>query len=61
MKPLETNPEEVLRQAIDSEVETRLYYQKLAERAGSPEVKKRLLELADNELVHRAKLERHIY
>jgi len=58
MKPLETNPEEVLRQAIDSEVETRLYYQKLAERAGSPEVKKRLLELADNELVHRAKLER---
>ena len=56
MKPLETNPEEVLRQAIDSEVETRLYYQKLAERAGSPEVKNRLLQLADNELVHRAKL-----
>jgi rubrerythrin len=58
MKPLETNPEEVLRQAIQSEVETRLYYQKLAERAGSPEVKKRMLQLSDNELVHRAKLER---
>jgi rubrerythrin len=58
MKPLETNPEEVLRQAIQSEVETRVYYQKLAERAGSPEVKKRMLQLSDNELVHRAKLER---
>ena len=36
MKPLETSVEEVLRQAIQSEVETRVYYQKLAERAGSP-------------------------
>ena len=58
MKPLETNVEEVLRKAIQSEVETRVYYQKLAERAGSPEVQKRLLQLADLELVHRAKLER---
>ncbi len=58
MKPLETTVEEVLREAIQSEVETRVYYQKLAERAGSPEVRKRLLQLADLELVHRAKLER---
>ena len=58
MKPLETTVEEVLRQAIQSEVETRVYYQKLAERAASPEVRKRLLQLSDIELVHRAKLER---
>ncbi|HXG58959.1 MAG TPA: ferritin family protein [Thermoanaerobaculia bacterium] len=58
MKPLETTVEEVLRKAIQSEVDTRAYYQKLAERAATPEVRKRLLELADMELVHRAKLER---
>lgn len=58
MKPLETTIEEVLRQAIQSEVETRVYYQKLAERASAPDARKRLLELADIELVHRAKLER---
>jgi len=58
MKPLETTIEEVLRHAIQSEVETRAYYQKLAERAGNAEVRKRMLQLADIELVHRAKLER---
>ena len=58
MKPLETTIEEVLREAIQSEVETRVYYQKLAERAGSPEVRNRMQQLADIELVHRAKLER---
>jgi rubrerythrin len=58
MKPLETTVEEVLREAIQSEVETRVYYQKLAERAATPEVRKRLLQLSDAELVHRAKLER---
>jgi rubrerythrin len=58
MKPLETTPEEVLRDAIQSEIETRMYYQKLAERAGSVEVEKRLLTLADNELLHRAQMER---
>jgi rubrerythrin len=58
MKPLVTTVEEVLRNAIQSEVETRAYYQRMAERAGSPEVRKRLLQLADGELVHRAKLER---
>ncbi|HUR81209.1 MAG TPA: ferritin family protein [Thermoanaerobaculia bacterium] len=58
MKPLETNVEEVLRNAIQSEVETRAYYQRLAERTDSADVRKRLLQLADVELVHRAKLER---
>jgi rubrerythrin len=58
MKPLETTVEEVLRDAIQSEVETRVYYQRMADRAASAEVRKRMLELADGELVHRAKLER---
>jgi rubrerythrin len=58
MKPLETTVEEVLRNAIQSEVATRVYYQKMAERAGSPEVRTRMLQLADGELVHRAKMER---
>lgn len=58
MKPLETTVEEVLRQAILSEVETRVFYQKLAERAATPDVRTRLLQLSDLELVHRAKLER---
>lgn len=58
MKPLETTVEEVLRKAIQSEVETRVYYQKLAERAGSTAVRARMLQLADLELVHRAKMER---
>ena len=58
MKPLETTVEEVLRNAIQSEVETRVYYQQMAERAGSPEVRQRMLQLADAEVLHRAKLER---
>ncbi|HUJ14984.1 MAG TPA: ferritin family protein [Thermoanaerobaculia bacterium] len=58
MKPLETTVEEVLRSAIQSEIETRAYYQKMAERAGSDNVRKRMLQLADEELLHRAKLER---
>ena len=58
MKALETTVEEVLRKAIQAEVETRLYYQKMAERTDVPEVRKRLLQLADGELVHRARLER---
>ena len=58
MKPLETTIEEVLREAIQSEVETRVYYQMMAQRTGEAPVRKRLLELADTELVHRAKHER---
>lgn len=58
MKALETTPEEVLREAIQSEVETRIYYQKMSERTSSPAVRSRMLQLADTELVHRAKMER---
>ena len=58
MKPLETTVEEVLRNAIQSEVQTRVFYQTLAERTADPSVRKRMLQLADGELVHRAKLER---
>jgi rubrerythrin len=58
MKPLETTVEEVLRKAIQSEIETRVYYQKLADRAANDVVRKRMLQLADGELVHRAKMER---
>jgi len=58
MKPLETTVEEVLRKAIQTEIETRVYYQKMAERAATPEVRTRMLQLADGELVHRAKMER---
>lgn len=58
MKPLATTVEEVLLKAIESEVESRAFYQKLAERAATAEVRKRLLGLADDELVHRARLER---
>jgi len=58
VKPLETTVEEVLRDAIQSEIETRVYYQKMSERAGSPDVRKRMLQLADEELLHRAKMER---
>src|ERR1700730_3731869 len=58
MKALETTVEEVLRNAIQSEIETRCYYQRMAERTSSLEVKKRMLELADAEQLHRAKLER---
>jgi rubrerythrin len=39
-------------------VETRVYYQRMADRAGDPAVRTRMLQLADGELVHRAKLER---
>ncbi|HUP48380.1 MAG TPA: ferritin family protein [Thermoanaerobaculia bacterium] len=58
MKPLDTTPEEVLRQAIQSEVETRAYYQMMSERAGSTAVRARMLQLADAELLHRAWMER---
>ena len=58
MKPLDTTPEEVLRQAIQSEVETRVYYQMMADRAGGAAVRARMLQLADGELVHRARMER---
>ena len=58
MKPLQTTVEEVLRKAIQAEVETRAFYLALTARTNDPAVRKRLQQLADGELVHRAKLER---
>ena len=58
MKPLETTVEEVLRKAIQSEIESRAYYQAMAERAADPQTRQRMLQLADGELVQRAKMER---
>ena len=58
MKELETTVEEVLRKALQSEVETRVYYQKMAQRTSVDAVQKRMLELADRELEHLSKLER---
>lgn len=58
MKPLQTTPRQVLLDAIQSEVESREILILLAERAATPDVRKRLLELADKEVLHRAKLEK---
>lgn len=58
MKPLQTTVAEVLRDAIASEVESRAMLLRLAERAASPATKKKLSELADRELLHRARMER---
>jgi rubrerythrin len=58
MKPLDTTPKEVLREAIQSELVSRAFLIALAERTTTTAAKKKLLELADRELVHRARLER---
>lgn len=58
MKPLKTTPEEVLRKAIQEEVDSREYYLRLSNVVKAPDAKKRLRELADEQLLHRAKLER---
>ena len=58
MKPLQTTPEEVLRKAIQEEVNSREYYSRLASAVRSPEAKQRLARLADDQLLHRARLER---
>ncbi|MFA6956218.1 MAG: ferritin family protein [Thermoanaerobaculia bacterium] len=58
MKPLQTTPRQVLIEAIQSEVESREILLRLSERAATPDVRKRLVELADKELLHRAKLEK---
>ncbi|MGA7616299.1 MAG: ferritin family protein [Thermoanaerobaculia bacterium] len=58
MKPLETTVREVLHDAIAAEIESRQFLTKLAERAGTEEVRMRLLALADEEISHRAKLEK---
>jgi rubrerythrin len=58
MKPLETTPKDVLREAIQHEVASRAFLQSLAERVTDPAGKKKIIELSDRELVHRARLER---
>lgn len=58
MKPLQTTVKDVLREAIESEVETREYLIRLSDRAASPAVREKLIEMADRERMHRAKLER---
>lgn len=49
---------QVLQAAIQSEVESRAWFKRLAERAGTDEARRKLLDLSENELIHRARLER---
>jgi len=58
MKPLVTTIEEVLRKAIHAEDESRVYYTKLAQRAPARDVQKKLTEIADRQVAHRAHLEK---
>jgi rubrerythrin len=58
MKPLATTPREVLFDAIQSEVESREWMLKLAERAENDTVRDKLREFADREIVHRAQMEK---
>src|SRR5512140_2039739 len=58
MKPLNTTIEEVLRDAIQSEIDSRAYFLALADRAASPEARNKIIELADRQMLHRARLEK---
>ncbi|MFN2443612.1 MAG: ferritin family protein [Thermoanaerobaculia bacterium] len=58
MKPLETTVEQVLREAIESEISSRIYYRLLAERASDAPARAKLLDLSERQILHRAKLER---
>jgi rubrerythrin len=58
MKPLQTTPEEVLRKAIQEEVNSREYYARLSTVVRAPDAKRRLERLSDEQVMHRAKLER---
>lgn len=57
MKPLETTAEEVLREAIESEISSRIYYRLLADRAADEAARQRLLELSERQVHHRRSLE----
>ena len=50
--------EEVLLDAIQSEIDTRERYLHIAKVSANPAVRKKMRDLADRELVHRARLER---
>jgi rubrerythrin len=58
MKPLQTTAEEVLRKAIQEEVNSREYYLRLSRAVRAKDARQRLEQLADEQLLHRAKLER---
>lgn len=57
---LSENPtiEDVLLDAIQSEIDTRERYLFIAKQSPDPAVRKKMRDLADRELVHRARLER---
>lgn len=58
MKPLVTTVEEVLRKAIAAEDESRVYYDRLSQRAATSDVRKKLKEIADRQVAHRIHLEK---
>ncbi len=58
MKPLQTTIPQVLTEAIQAEVDSHLFYTRLAEKTSDADAKRTLLDLADRQVVHRAKLER---
>src|ERR1700690_3835153 len=61
MKPLQTTPEEVLRKAIDEEIASRELYLRIRDRVTDDAARNRLLKLADEQLMHRARLERRYH
>lgn len=58
MKALDTNPEEVLRKAIQSEIHSREFYLGLAGQVPDPAVATKLRDIADIQIVHRVRLEK---
>jgi rubrerythrin len=58
MKPLDTTVEQVLREAIESEISSRIYYRLLADRAADEQARAKLLDLSERQTLHRAQLER---
>jgi rubrerythrin len=57
MKPLDTTVKDVLLDAIASEVASRVYYQRLADRAADEAARAKLLDLAGRQMMHRVTLE----
>ncbi|HVR44324.1 MAG TPA: ferritin family protein [Thermoanaerobaculia bacterium] len=58
MKPLDTTVREVLSDAIQSEIDSREYYLRLADRAADKAARAKLIELSERQIMHRVKLER---
>ena len=57
MKPLDTSVRDVLIDAINSEVASRAYYLALAERAADAAAQRKLIDLAQRQVLHRNALE----